>query len=356
MPGPPARIGFEVDETEPRALGGLATRKQVMIRLGEGAHEHALHLLLYLPNARSRPVSVFAGLNFLGNHTIHTDPGIRLAAGWIPQRAEPAFHGEQAHDAQRGFMARRWPVERILERGHGLATAYCGDLDPDFDDGFRNGVHPLLRERDPTHAEPDACGAIGAWAWGLQRVVDYLETDPAIDRSRIAAIGHSRLGKAALWAAATDPRLALVVSNNSGCGGAALSRRRFGETIELITARFPHWFCPNFARHARQEDALPVDQHQLLALVAPRPLYVASASEDLWADPRGEFLAALHADPVYRLLGHDGLEAREMPAPGERVSGRVGYHLRPGPHELTTYDWERFLDFAELQLARDGER
>ena len=315
--GRPANLSFTVVESDPQALGGKATQRLVEIAFDTPhAGRYKFRVELHTPNAATAPVPALVLLNF------------------------------------DGFRCPALPL--VIDRGYALAVLDRTQLAADDAATFRDGIINALSGPGPLAG--DDWRAFSAWAWGASRVMDYLETDPAIDARRVAVTGFSRMAKTALWVGASDERFAAVLPNESGCGGAAISRRRFGETVGRITTKFPHWFCANFQRYNNKEDALPVDQHMLVALVAPRPVYVTSAEEDLWSDPRGaEFLGCLYADPVYRLLGVEGLATDHMPPLEEPVTaGRIGYHLRRGPHAFPEYDWRQFLDFMDLHLRGES--
>ena len=322
VPATPYQKSFKVVHEDPNAMDGAATLKQVDITIAAGGKSLVIHLVLFVPNKVAKPVPTFLLI-------CNRDPG--------------------NIDPTRKTKSEFWPAEEVVSRGYGIAAFYNADVDPDKADGFKDGIHGLL---DAGERPPDAWGTIAAWAWGASRCMDYFETDKDVARDKVAVIGHSRGGKTALWAGAEDERFAIVISNDSGCGGAALSRRCFGETVLRINTSFPHWFCDNFLQYNEKEGDLPIDQHELIALSAPRPVYVASAEKDLWADPRGEFLAAKGADPVYRLLGTEGLPADEMPGLNQPVQGTIGYHIRTGEHDVTDYDWACYLDFADKHLKR----
>jgi len=349
-PGKPEKMSFEVFDRADGALDGKAVRKQVTVRFTADANAPSMDILIYLPAGAKAPVPLFVGMNFRGNHTVHKDQGIRLSRRWINGKYEGVVK-DRATEAARGTASGRWPVETILSRGYGLATIHYGDVEPDRKDALAESIRARYLKCGQSVPAPDEWGAIGAWAWGLSRAMDYFETDREIDSARVAVMGHSRLGKTSLWAGASDERFAMVISNDSGCGGAALSRRHFGETVARINTTFPHWFCGNFHKYNEKEGDLPIDQHMLIALMAPRPVYVASAEKDLWADPRGEFLSAVNATPVYRLFGKPGLPTDTMPGIDKPVSGTIGYHIRTGVHGITAFDWAQYLDFADKHLG-----
>jgi len=329
------------------------TRKQYRIVFSSKYKEVVLNALVYLPKTIKKPVPLFLGLNFRGNHTVSPDKEIIITKAWV--RPGKGIINNCATEDGRGTSSSRWDIQQILSNGYGLVTAYYGEIDPDFDDNFKNGIYELLGSN--RKQKPDSGGSIDAWAWGLSRLVDFIHTQPAFDKNRIIVLGHSRLGKTALWAGAKDQRIALVISNNSGCGGAAISRRCFGETIKRINTSFPHWFCKNYSKYNEQEDKCIVDQHSLLSLIAPRPLYVASASEDLWADPYGEYLSIKETIKVYQLYGYKfdkywSEDIEHKVNPGTSYTGKIGYHLRKGKHDVTSWDWEKFIQFAEYNFSK----
>lgn len=350
LPAVPVRVVGAVDRAAAALADGTkATRLQARLRLGDAADASTTDVLVYLPEAAD-PVPVFLHLNFKGNQAEHPDPGIRLCNAWLPDDPKNGIVDHRATEASRATHARRWPVEALLARGYGVATACYGDVFPDRADGRAASALASLGRPLEGDLPDDEPGAIATWAWQLSRILDWLVTLPEVDAAKVIVVGHSRNGKAAVWAGACDERFAMVVSNESGCGGAALERRNYGETIEAITRRFPHWFCPAFRSYADRETELPVDAHVTLAMAAPRPLYVASAIDDRWADPKGEFLAAAAAAPVWRLFGLEGLGTAEWPPVDTPVGRTIGYHVRAGKHDLLAEDWRRFADHADRTL------
>lgn len=348
-PAKPARLNYEVASVDKQALGGKAVRKQIAIYFTSKTDGPRMDVLLYLPADARKPVPVFVAVGFSGNQTVAADPGVKLGNEWVMNRETKTYAKQQATEESRGRSAQQWQVDQILAHGYGLATVYCGDIEPDFTGGLPYGIRPLFYKAGQTGPAADDWGAIGAWAWGLSRIMDYLEKDRDVDARRIAVFGHSRMGKTAIWAGAQDTRFSLVISNESGEGGAAIARRDYGERTKDLNRSFPYWFCGNFKKWDDREDAMPFDSHMLLALMAPRPLYVASAEGDQWSDPKGEFLGAVNASPVYELFGKHGIAADPMPGLRQPAGVTVRYHIRDGKHDVTAYDWEQYLKFADAQ-------
>jgi pimeloyl-ACP methyl ester carboxylesterase len=321
--GRPETLKFEPSLT-PNMMNGAATRKLVNISYEGRGGKGTIRLILFVPTAATKPVPCFLLINNRSMDNI---------------------------DPTREKKSPFWPAEQIVARGYAAAVFWNGDVAPDKKDSYKEGVHGIFDR--PGERAADAWGTIAAWSWGASRALDYLQTDSDIDGARVAVVGHSRGGKATLWAGAQDERFGMVVSNNSGSTGAAIARGKQGETIKVINQNFPHWFNQNYKAYADRENELPVDQHMLAGLIAPRPLYISSASEDLWADPQAEFLSGVEATPVYRLFGLEGLKAEAFPKSGAPLhEGKIGYHLRTGTHSLTEYDWQQFMNFADKHLAK----
>lgn len=336
---------YTVLDQDNNALNGKAKRKQIALSFKHNNKSLSFTILLYLPKDTQNP-PLFLGYNFYGNHTITNDEAVLISTAWARNNESFGIKNNSLDEASRGKRTHRWAIEKILDAGYGLATIYYGEVDPDTND-FSDGIHSLLYNKNQTQPKPDEWGSIAAWSWGMSRALDYFEKDQDVNAGKVIAFGHSRLGKTSLWAGATDQRFAGVISNNSGCGGAALSKRKFGETIGRINHSFPHWFCDNFNEYNDHEEALAVDQHQLLSLIAPRPLYVASAEGDQWADPKGEFLSAYYASPVWDLYNKQGIEDMQMPEVNEPIHNTVSYHIRSGKHDVTDYDWENYIKWAD---------
>ena len=342
---PKARLKarYKVIAENRKALNGKATALQVMFTFARKGKKQQALALIYYPNNRQGRVPVFIGYNFKGNHCTTNDEWVIYSPYF--NRIEDRNHKL----LQRGTQIDRWPMEMIIDRGYAVVTMCYHDIYPDV---VPHKVKPSDEVRlsnllPVTEDEGGRWQAIGVWAYGLSRIADWVVKQSWADKDKLCVIGHSRQGKAALWAGAQDERFKVVISNNSGCGGAALSKRVIGENVEYITRQFPHWFCQNFTKYSKRELALPFDQHELLALVAPRNLYVASATADRWADPKGEYLSAYHASPVFELYGLKGMTSKVQPKVGEDVQNDVGYHIREGKHNILPYDWSRYINFCD---------
>lgn len=353
MPGRPAEMRFNVYDLDRHALGGKATREQISILILGKKDGPRIDLLVYVPNGVKRP-PVILGFNFWGNETVNPDNGIRISDRWVESSGGSSIDlgcvkDNRATEACRGIDQGRWPVEKIIDAGYALATAYRGDVDPDRKDGFAESIRSAWPEL--AHGG-DNFSTIAAWAWAMRRALDYLEQDQLVDGGHVVAFGWSRLGKAAIWAGATDPRFVAVISNESGAGGAKLFHDVHGETVELLNTRFPYWFCSNFKQYNGRDEELPFDQDEVLALIAPRPLYIGSAILDENADPQSEFLGALAVTPVYRFLGSTGLPTAAWPLVDQPALGRVSYHVRSGVHSVTAFDWEQYLHFCDAYVKQ----
>jgi hypothetical protein len=320
-------LAFSIESSP--AMDGKAIRKTVTTTFSGPHGQTAFPFTVFIPARRSAPAPAFLTLAF-----------------YDPHYADPT----------RSIKHEFWPAEEIVNRGYAAVALYADDVAVNDHNDFTRSVHAVF-EAPGAARSPDAWGTLAAWAWAASRIMDYLQTDPDIDSTRIAIVGHSRSGKAALWAGAQDQRFALTISNNSGCSGAALSRKNIGdsrpggETLADINTRFPDWFCDNYKHYNANEAALPIDQHMLIALIAPRLVYVASAEEDLWADPINEFASCFHAQPAWQLYNLPTLSTRSIPLLDyPLLYGRIGYHIRTGQHDLSAYDWQQYLAFADLHF------
>lgn len=345
LPVMPEKMSREVISVKEDALDGKAIRKEIKITFFHRGQERSWLMLLYIPKNVSGKVPLTIGLNFRGNHTTTQEADVTPSGR--------NCDGELVEN-KRGVQSDRWEFAKVIERGFASATVCYHDIFPDFaiDRAWKLSIYGLLYpEKTPAELN-DKHSAISAWAWGLSRMLDILSSEEAIDCRKVMVTGHSRLGKTALWAGANDQRFSVVVSNDSGHGGAALFRRCLGENIEVLVTHFPHWFVSSFDQYINKDAELPFDQNFLLSLIAPRGLCIGSATEDLWADPKGEFLAGVHASEVWRLFGVPGMPVTEHPAADVNVTGEISYHMRTGEHNILWQDWDHYLSVAEKFFDR----
>lgn len=360
-PGRPGEMNFDVFEKAAPAFDGKAIRSQVTIYFTKDRTGPRMELLVYLPANAKGPVPLFLNMSFSANNLIVADPQVRIGRRWdrqsrtqvaaepAPPRPGPAGTAPVNAPTPRGLR-----VEQFLSQGIGVATFNKDDLAPDFVGTEGMGVKELYLKAGQTHPADDEWGAIAAWAWGASRALDYLETDKRVDAKRVAIHGVSRLGKTALWAGASDERFAMVIASCSGEGGAAVARRNYGETLAHMSAptRFPYQFAGNYAKYGAKVAEWPVDAHMLIAMIAPRPLLLQTGNTDKWSDPYGEFLGAVAAEPVYKLLGKRGLETTKFPQAGEAILHDLGYVMHDGGHGTVPSDFDVYTQFMRMHLTK----
>jgi hypothetical protein len=345
-PGKPDKVIVDRFDTGTVALGGKAIRRQTTLYFTDDRRGPKAELLSYVPADANGPVPVLLQISFSPNANVVDDPGIKPGEMWSRDK-------KRVPAPRTGGFGQVVPLP-FLANGIGFATLYYGDIEPDFKGGIPFGIRGRYLKPGRTEPAPDEWGAIAAWAWGLRRVMDYLETEPAIDAKRVALLGASRLGKTVLWTGATDERFAVIIASVSGESGAALSRRNYGETVRHMTdsTRYDYQFAHNYQSYGDRVNELPFDGHMLVSLIAPRPLLLQTGSTDLWSDPKGEYLSAVAASPVWKLLGKEGLAVDHYPAAGEPVLSTLGYSMHEGRHGILPYDWPIFLQFLQKHLIR----
>jgi hypothetical protein len=349
-PRPPA-MTFDVFDRGTPAFEGKAVRKQVAIYFTASRTENYVDVLIYRPAHARGPSPVLLEFGWMGNNlAVAADPGIKPGRQWVQGEAR-RIAAMPRRDPARG-VGRLENIPQILERGYAVAVFNYTDIEPDALNGFSAGIRSAYLKPGATAPAADEWGAIAAWGWGASRIIDYFETDPEIDATRIAILGASRLGKTALWTAARDERVACAIVSVSGEGGAALSRRNYGETIAHLVAptRFPYQFARNYQPWSGRASEMPWDAHTIIALVAPRPVLLQTGSTDNLSDPYGEFLAAKAATPVYHLLGKKGIEEFSQPPTGKPIMNDLGYLMHKGPHGIMPGDWPVFLDFLDQHM------
>ncbi len=330
VPVPPDPIAqtYHVIKEDKSFMGGKVTKLDVSIRFKNRKGTAETHVLVFLPNKAKEPVPAFMMLSF----------------------DNPRGGSFNLSSSRKGYLRNGVPLGHLADQGYAYVSVYHGDLVGHNEVSFSGGIHKLFYRDGQSFPKAHEWGVLTANGWTGMRALDYLETNDRVDASRVAVMGHSKMGKATLWAAAQDQRFAMAISAQSGCGGAALWRRKYGETMAKLN-RFPHWLSINARKFNDHEDDLPVDQHMLLSLIAPRPVYVASGTADTWADPHGEFQSANHAGPVYKLLGKKPLSTTKLPPPNQPLlDGDIGYHIRTGGHSVEPYDWQQFIKFADRHL------